>query len=149
MSYQEKNIALSLLAFVILVIIFYSRVSEMYAIGRFDGEAGLILLGKTGLAFIGVGIVAVVVLSVLYSVLYAAITGDSVQKEITDERDRMIERRGMQISGIVTGIGLVAAMIALALGQPAVPVFIGIVMAFGIAEFISAIARLAMYQLGW
>lgn len=149
MSYQEKNIALSLLAFIILVIFFYPRVGEMYATGQFSGEAGLILLGKTGLVFIGVGVVAVVVLSVLHGVLFAAITGDCVQSEITDERDRMIERRGMQISGIVTGIGLVCAMIALALGQGAVPVLIGIVAAFGIAEFISAIARLAMYQLGW
>lgn len=149
MSHQEKNIVVSLFAFIVTFIFFYARVSEMYGAGRFEGDAGLILLGKTGLAFIGVGIIAVVVLLILYHILYAAITGDSVQKEITDERDRMIERRGMQISGVIAGMGLVAAMIALALGYGAVPVFIGIVAAFAAAEFISAIARLTMYQLGW
>ena len=60
MSFQEKSLFAAMIALVILLVVFFPKVSLMYQTGRFDGAEGLILLGKTGLVFVIVGIVAVV-----------------------------------------------------------------------------------------
>jgi len=149
MSFQEKNLFASILALIITLVIFYPRVMEMYSMGRFEGEDGLILLGKTGLIFIGVGILALIASLVALSVLYKAITGESQAMNLVDERDQLIERRGMQISNIVTGIGFVSAMVALTVGITAVPVLFIFALAYVIAELSAGLAKIAMYRLGW
>ncbi len=147
MSYQEKNITASLVALIIVLAAFYSRVSTMYLGGRFDGPEGLILLGKTGLVLIGVSILAVIAATIVLSIVYATITGDAKPSEVVDERDRLIERRGAQISDIATGFGFIGAMVALVSGMAAVPVFFIIALSFFGGELIAGHAKLTTYRL--
>lgn len=149
MSFQEKTIIASALAILIVLAIFYPRVQASYSLGEFNGPEGLMLLGKTGLYFIGASIIANITLIILLTILQAILTGGEKPNELVDERDKIIERRGMQIFGIVSGMGIIAAMVALTVGYAAVPVFFIIILGFALAEFISSIAKLAMFRLGW
>lgn len=149
MSFQEKNIVASIVTMLLVLAIFYPRVQAIYHSGQFDGPEGLILLGKTGLYFVGASVIGNISALILLNVLHVAMTGDSSPSSLVDERDKMIERRGMQIFGAVVGIGIVSAMIALALGVAAVPVFFIILLSFALAELVSGFAKMAMFRLGW
>lgn len=148
MSHQEKIIISSFIALAITLGIFTLRVSDMFAAGRFDGAEGLILLGKTGLIFMGASVVVVIAVNIMFSILHAIITQNPKPSFVIDERDRYIERRGMQVSSVISGIGMIAGMIGLMQGYGAVPVFFLLVLACALGELISSLARLAMYRLG-
>ncbi len=149
MSFQEKNVVASMLTMLLVLAIFYPRIQASYHLGQFDGPEGLIFLGKTGLYFVGASVIGNISALILLNILHAAITGDNSPSSLVDERDKMVERRGMQIFGVVVGIGIISAMIALALGVAAVPAFFIILLSFALAELISGCAKIAMFRLGW
>jgi len=148
MSFQEKNIVASLIAMSLVLGVFYSRIQGLYQSGQFDGAEGLVLLGKNGLYFFGAIIVANVVLLILLSILHAVVTGGEMPDDMVDERDKMIERRGMQIFGAVVAVGIIGAMLALSFGVAAVPAFLIILLSLAFGELISGFAKLAMFRLG-
>ncbi len=149
MSYQEKSIAAAMIAVIVLLAIVAPRIAEMYSAGRFEGPEGLVLLGKTGLVFAGIGVAAVIISTILLSIVHAVITGEGKQSFLIDERDLQIELRGKRVSDIVTGTGFFASMLALTFGVSAVPVFFMIALSFAAGEFVAGLAKLAMYRLGW
>jgi len=148
MSFQEKNIVASLIAMSLVLLTFYPRAQGIYLSGQFDGAEGLVLLGKNGLYFFGAAIVANVVTLILLYILHAVFTGGETLSDMVDERDKMIERRGMQIFGAVAAIGIISAMLALSFGVAAVPAFFIILLSLAFGELISGVAKLAMFRLG-
>ncbi|MHA1128230.1 MAG: hypothetical protein ACTSRN_04665 [Alphaproteobacteria bacterium] len=148
MSFQEKNIVASLIAMTLVLLVFYPRIQGIYQSGQFDGAEGLVLLGKNGLYFFGAVIVANVVTLVLLYILHAVFTGGETLSDMVDERDKMIERRGMQIFGACVAVGIISAMLALTFGVAAVPVFFIILLSLAFGELISGVAKLAMFRLG-
>ncbi|MHA1128352.1 MAG: hypothetical protein ACTSRN_05300 [Alphaproteobacteria bacterium] len=148
MSFQEKNIVASLIAMWLVLLIFYPRVQDLYLSGQFDGAEGLVLLGKNGLYFFGAIIIANIVMLILLFILHAVFTGGEMPDDRVDERDKMIERRGMQIFGAVVAIGIISAMLALSFGVAAVPAFFIILLSLAFGELISGVAKLAMFRLG-
>ena len=149
MSFQEKNIVASLIAMSLVLFIFYQRTQDMYFAGQFDGAEGLALLGKNGLYFFGAIIVANIVTLILLFILHAVFTGGEELNDMVDERDKMIERRGMQIFGAVVAVGIISAMLALSFGVAAVPAFFIILLSLAFGELISGFAKLAMFRMGW
>jgi len=148
MSFQEKNIVASLIAMSFVLLIFYPRTQGLYLSGQFEGAEGLALLGKNGLYFFGTIIVANIVMLILLFILHAVVTGGETLSDMVDERDKMIERRGMQIFGAVVAIGIISAMLALSFGVAAVPAFFIILLSLAFGELISGVAKLAMFRLG-
>ncbi|HGG05575.1 MAG TPA: hypothetical protein ENK28_08955 [Aliiroseovarius sp.] len=149
MSYQEKSIVASMIAVIALMALLAPRIAAMYAAGDFEGADGLVLLGKTGLVFAGIGVVAVIISTILLSIVHAVLTGEGKQSFLIDERDLQIELRGKRVSDIVTGTGFFASMLALTFGYDAVTVFFMIALSFAAGEFVAGLAKLAMYRLGW
>ncbi len=148
MSFQEKNIVASLIAMSLVLVVFYPRIQSIYLSGQFDGADGLVLLGKNGLYFFGALIVANIVMLIALFILHAVFTGGDTLSDMVDERDKMIERRGMQIFGAIVAMGIIAAMLALAFGVAAVPAFFIILLSLAIGELVSGFAKLAMFRLG-
>ena len=150
MSFQEKNVVASMLTMLLVLAVFHPRIQANYHLGQFDGPAGLITLGKTGLYFVAASVIGNISALILLNILHAAITGDNAPSSLVDEHDKMVGRRGTQIFGAVAGIGLISAMSApLALGGAAVPVFSIILLSFALAELASGFAKTTMFRLGW
>jgi len=147
MSAQEKSILASLFAFFITAAGFYPSVSGKYAAGKFDGAEGMVLLGKTGLAFVGIAIAMIIISMILLSIIFAIITQEAKPSFVVDERDHLIEKRGMQISGYLTGAAVISGLIALALGKTATFVLVLILASYVLAELIGSVARLVMYRM--
>ncbi len=116
MNFEVKNIYAGFASTVIIFTIYFSTVTGMYAEGRFEGPEGMALLGKAILALMAGGIVVHIGMTILANIVFAIVQNDPKPSFVVDERDKLIELRGLRVSYYVFGGGFVAAMAALALG---------------------------------
>ena len=113
------------------------------------------------LIFIGIGVVAAIIIQIAYHIAFAIgmaikeqVRDDKTIKRIfdsetaEDERDKMITLKSSHTSHSVTGIGFVAALIALALGVSAVMALHIILGAVAFGQTVGGILDIYFYEKG-
>lgn len=123
MPFGYKSIWIQLLTELVVIAWFANRFWGQYSAGLFDGPAGLVALGKLVLWFMAATIVAMIAAHVIGIIVLAIAEGGSEPDTTTDERDRAIEARGDRVSNAVGGLGFLAGIVVMALGQ-SIPVVI-------------------------
>ena len=147
MTYQEKGIAIALSILVLMYGIYGVALYQMFQDGRFAAADATSLLGKSILALMAAIFVITLVVRIGMTVV-EAIAAREARPVIADERDKLIELRGLRISHFVFAGGFVLAMIALALGQPPFVVINIIIFALGTGEALGSIGQLYLYRQG-
>ncbi len=164
MSYHEKRTIASIISSA-LVLAAYC----IYAFGR--NNAGAVAAGDlkfwagTMLIFIGAGIVAAIIIQILFHILLSisiaatkAIRNESVDDKaieksinaemVEDEMDKLIELKSTRIGFISAGIGFAAALIALVIGySPVVMLNIMFISFFG-GAVLEGFTQLYYYRRG-
>ncbi len=149
MNFEVKNTYAGLASSVLIFLVYYTVVSGMYGEGRFEGAAGLALLGKAILALMAGGIIVHIVMLILANILFAILQNDPKPSFVVDERDKLIELRGLRVSYYVFGAGYVVSMIALATGLGAFGVF-NLLLAFcALSAWAEALLKLFLYHRGF
>jgi hypothetical protein len=164
MSYQEKRTITSIITGT-LVLAAYC----IYAFGRDHSVAlarGELKFWATSmLIFIGVGIVASIIIQIIFHILLSvsiAVTKkiqdqNCEDKEIErsigaemveDEMDRLIELRSTRVGFILAGIGFVAALVLLALGYSPVVMLNVVFFSFSGGSLLEGFAQLFFYRRG-
>lgn len=146
MSYLHRNIFASLFSMVLVYGVYCWHIIAMYQDGRFDGADATNLLGKSVLLLIVAAIVVTIITTILFNIVFSIATDDQKPSYVVDERDRLIELRGMRISEMVTGAGFVLAMVALAIGHASFLAFNIIVLAFASASVTEGVVKLFIYR---
>jgi len=149
MNFEVKNTYAGIASSVLIFAVYYLVVSGMYAEGRFEGAEGLALLGKAILMLMAGGIAVHIVMLILANIVFAIIHKDPKPSFVVDERDEMIELRGLRVSYYVFGAGYVISMIALALGLSAFGVFNLLLASCAISAWVEAVIRLVLYHRGF
>ncbi len=149
MSFEVKNTYAGLASTVVIFAVYYTVVSGMYGEGRFEGAAGLALLGKAILALMAGGIVVHIVMLILANILFAILQNDPKPSFVVDERDKLIELRGLRVSYYVFGAGYVVSMIALAMGLGAFGVFNLLLVFCALSAWVEALLKLFLYHRGF
>lgn len=164
MFYKVKRTIVSILTGVLLMAAYW-----IYAINKVQSGTvaadDLKFWATTMLIFIGIGIVAVIIIQIIFHILLSIAlavkqqvqTGKSDDKEIEkaleldmveDEMDKLIELKSMRVGFVIAGIGLVAALVSLVLNfSPAVMINI-IFASFYIGSLIEGITQLYYYKKG-
>ena len=96
-------------------------------------------------------IITTILTHIFAAIFHAVKTGDDDPKieDIEDERDKLINLKGTNISHIFSSIGVALSMLAFVLGQPALIMF-SLLIFFGIfAQIIGDISRLVIYRRGF
>jgi hypothetical protein len=162
MSYQEKKTVVSVCTG-ILVLAAYGiyALSSMPSVSPDDLKfwAGAILL------FIGIGIVASIVIQIVFHILLSighairekldngACDDKEIEKAIEqdmveDEMDKLISLKSMRIGFAVAGGGFVAALIAVVLNFSAAVMLNVMFVSFSISVIIEGITQLRFYKKG-
>ena len=149
MSYQEKSVIASLITTALAFGAYFIVVSGMHHDGRFEGAEATRQIGKVILIVIGASIVLNIVMQILTNILHAIVTNEQNPSFVVDERDKLIELRGLQLMLFVMGIGFVLSMIMLTIGQSAFISFNIIVFSFALGDVAGNIRRLFLYQRGF
>lgn len=149
MSFEERNavsgILVSLITWVIMLIVLLRK----SAAGQFDGTAGPQNWAQAVLWLILIGIALAIVMTVVFNIAYAVISGEKKPDFLRDERDTLIGLRGVQATLIVLSSGVVLAIIALAFGATVLTTLNIIFAACAISSFASEVTKLIYYRRGF
>jgi hypothetical protein len=148
MSFEERNAVSGILVSFVTWAIMLTVLIQKSNAGLFDGAAGLEYWARSVLWLILIGVGIAIVMTILFNIAYAIITGEKKPDFLHDERDTLIGLRGMQATVIVMTTGIIAAIIALAFGTTVLVVLNIIFAACALSSFASEVTKLVLYRRG-
>ena len=162
MSYQEKRTLLSIIISVLIVASY-----SIYAFGKAGMEHinDLQFWAKTILIFIGIGIVAMIILQIVFHILMAIskairqkMQNDEINEEeiertmrvetSEDEMDKMIELKSNRFGYTIMGLGFMAGLIAIAFGASAVAMLNILFFSTWAGSFVEGLMQIRYYRRG-
>jgi hypothetical protein len=149
MSFQEKNIAVSLASFSLILGFYLFRLWQLIQIARFDAPQIFRLWMIIIVASIVVTIVATILTQIGAGIIEAIKTNAKpVVEDITDERDKLIDLKGTKTTYTLSSLGTFLAMLTFALGQSPLVMFTLLILCGLLAQIIGDIVRLYFYRRG-
>ena len=150
MSFQQRNIAASLVNFVLILGFYLIRVFQMVQSGSLTPTNVFRLWGIT----IGLAIVVTIVLTILAHIGSGIVSAIQTQEEpviedIQDERDQLIDLRGTRITYIVFSVGVFLSMLTFVFSQPPLVMFSLLIFSGLLAQITGDISRLVLYRRGF
>jgi hypothetical protein len=151
MSFQEKNITVSLVNFSLILGFYLIRVFQMIQGGSFNSANVFRLWGIVIVLAIVVTIFATILTHILSAIIQAITTGEEDPKveDLEDERDKLIDLRGTKVTYFVSSVGVFLSMLTFALGQPPLVMFTLLIFFGVVAQIIGDISRLFLYRRGF
>ena len=149
MPQQERRVVVSLISALIVFAVYAYFMVGYYQDGRFDGPGAGSLIGKSTIALIVAGIVASIVLQIVFAIGHAVATKEH-ERILTDERDKAIDLKAMQIGYLTFSVGFLVSMIVLATEMASAPmVLIIIVVSMFASSVVGDVVKLALYRQGF
>ncbi len=162
MSYQEKKTIVSVVTGILLLAAYCIYAYVMAGMGAADG---IKTWATTMLIFVGIGIVASIVIQIVFLILLSVSIairkkirdGEVVDKEVEisiqremveDEMDKLIGLKSMRVAFTISGIGLIAALVSLVLGFSAAVMINILFISFLLGAIIEGITQLYYYRKG-
>jgi hypothetical protein len=151
MSFQEKNITVSLINFTLILGFFLIRVLQMIRNESFISTNIFRLWGIIIVLAVVLTILATILTHIVSAIIEAIKTGkeDPEIEDIEDERDRLIDLRGTKVTYFVSSIGAFLAMLTFVLGQSPLVMFTLLIFFGVVAQIIGDISRLVLYRRGF
>lgn len=148
MSSQERSAVVSFITSSLVFIGFSIYLWGLYRSGGLDGPDASAVVGKSVLWLVGISIALSIVAQILGTIIHAIVTREEPVM-VSDERDKLIELKGMQATLVLFSIGYLGAMAALAFEVAPYQVFLIIISSMFIASIIGDLTRLIIYRLGF
>lgn len=150
MSFQQKNIIASLSTFTIILAFYLIRVLQMVQAESFNSTNLFRLWGI--IAFLAVG--GTILLSILTHIAGGIVhkirtNEDPHIEDIQDERDQMIELKGIRVAYTFSSIGVALSMLTFVFGQPPLVMFSALIFFGVLAQIVADIWRLNLYRNGY
>jgi hypothetical protein len=151
MSFQQKNVTVSLVNFSLILGIFLFRVFQMIRGESFTSTNVFRLWGIVIALAVLVTIFATILTHILSAIIQAIKTGEENPKieDFEDERDRFIDLRGTKVTYLVSSIGAFLSMLTFVLGQPPLVMFTLLIFFGVVAQILGDISRLYLYRRGF
>jgi hypothetical protein len=150
MSYQEKNITVSLVTHLLIVGYYLVNLFQMQQAGGLVSTRVFSLWVIVIAAAIIVNIIGSILTNILLSIVHAIKTGtEQEERFIEDERDKLIGLKGVRASYITFSVGVLLAMLTFVFGQPPLVMFSLIIFFSIAAEIIGDISQIYLYRRGF
>ena len=151
MSFQQKNVTVSLVNFSLILGFFVVRVLQMIQGDSFNSENVFRLWGIVIALAVVVTIFATILTHIVSAIIHAIRTGEekSNVEDIEDERDKLIDLRGTKVTYLVASIGSFLSMLTFVLGQPPLVMFTSLIFFGVVAQILGDLLRLVLYRRGF
>lgn len=160
MSYQEKRTITSLASGVLVLGVYGIYVFSKLGQESFD-STNLAFWATTMLIFIGIGIVATIIIQIVFHILMAvsiaikerekdeAVITKTIEAEmVEDERDKLIELKSSRIGFAFAGFGFVLGLVFLAFGYSAALMVNVLFLSYSIGSLFEGLGSLRYYRKG-
>jgi len=149
MSYQEKNITVSLVNFTLILGFYLIRVFQMIQGGSFNPTNVFRLWGIVIILGIVVTILGTILTHIVLAIVQAIRTQtEPVEDYTSDERDKLIELKGSRIAYIMFSLGVFVSMLTFVFDTPPLVMFSLLILSSIIAEIIGGVSQLYFYRRG-
>jgi hypothetical protein len=103
------------------------------------------------IATIAFTIIGTILTHIISAIIQAIQTGEEDPKveDVQDERDQLIDLKGTRLTYIIFSLGVLAAMLSFAFGQPPLVMFTLLILAGILAQVAGDISRLVLYRRGF
>jgi hypothetical protein len=150
MSFQEKNVTVSLINFTLILGVYLLRVVQLIQSGSFNSSNVFRLWGIVIVLAVVVTVLATILTHVGSGILHAIKTKEEPNIEgIADERDRIINLRGTRVTYLISSIGSFISMLTFVFDQPPLVMFTLLIFFGVLAQIIGDISRLYLYRRGF
>jgi hypothetical protein len=150
MSFQEKNITVSLVNFTLILGFYLIRVFQMIQGGSFNSTNIFRLWGIIIALAIVVTILATIFTHIVSAIIHVIKTKEEPNiEDIQDERDNLIDSRGTKVTYTASSIGVALSMLTFVLGQPPLVMFTLLIFFGVLAQIIGDASRLYLYRRGF
>jgi len=151
MSFQQKNITVSLANFTLILGFYLIRVFQMIQGGSFNSANVFRLWGIIIVLAVVVTIFATILTHIVSAIIQAIKTGEQKPdvEDIQDERDQLIDLRGTKLTYLVSSIGAFLSMLTFILGQPPLVMFTLLIFFGVLAQVLGDVLRLVLYRRGF
>lgn len=150
MSFQEKNIAVSLTTFTIILGFYLLRVFQMVQSESFTSTNVFRLWGIIALLAVIGTIIATIFTHILGAIVHEIKTNEEPHiEDIQDERDQMIELKGVRVAYTFSSIGVALSMLTYVLGHPPLVMFTLLIFFGVLAQVVADIWKLSLYRKGF
>jgi len=150
MSFQEKNITVTLVNFTLILGFYLIRVFQMIQAGSFNSTNVFRLWGIIIALAIVVTILATILTHIFSNIILVIKTKEEPHiEDIQDERDNLIDLRGTKVTYTASSIGVALSMLTFVFGQPPLVMFTLLIFFGVLAQIIGDISRLYLYRRGF
>ena len=150
MSFQQKNISVSLVNFSLILVYFLISIFMMVQDGSFLAPNLFRLWGITIVLAIVVTIIGTILTHIVSTMIEAIRTKEEPTVEGTaDERDEVIDLRGTKITYMASSTGVLLSMLTFVFGQPPLVMFSALIFFGIVAQIIGDVFRLYLYRRGF
>ncbi len=147
MSYQERQNIVNMISGLLITAIYAWIIYQLQVQGRIDLTEDYKAWGIVFLIFIGVSIVARIIILIIFHIINAIAKRDE-EIPAEDERDKLIKLKSTRNSYVVFGSGFTMSIIALAVGMPVYWMFIAFVITGLISEIVDNSSQIYYYRKG-
>jgi len=135
MSYEEKENIVNIFSSLFISIGYAIIIYQKHLQGQFDLTTDFSTWGIIFLIFMGVSIVARIIIYIIFHIINTIATGKE-EKEVSDERGKLIKLKATRNTYYAFSAGIMLAIIALAIGMPVYGIFIAFIVSSVISELI-------------
>jgi hypothetical protein len=147
MTYQEKKSIVNIISSLLIIIIYALIIYQRHQLGRFDLTVDYSKWGIIFLVFVGVSIVARIIIYIIFHIINAIVTREE-DIPVTDERDKIIELKATRNAYRAFSIGFVLSVISLAIGMPVYGIIIAFFVCCVLGEIVENSSQIYYYRKG-
>ncbi len=148
MSYHEKRAIVNMFTSVLVTVSYSVYLYVRYLAGGGEFANAPRFWANAFLIFIPISIVANILVTIAFTIHYR-LTAHEEEPAITDERDKLIELKGSRIALYIFSIGVVLAMVTLAVGMPISVMFITIIYSGLLSSLVDELTQFILYRRGF
>jgi hypothetical protein len=151
MSFQQKNITVSLVNFLLILGFYVIRVTQLIRTESFTLDKIIWVWIIIAVMAIVVTIIGTILTHIISTIIEAVRTGNENPQveDVQDERDELIDLKGTRVTHTVYSLSVFLAMLAFAFGKPALVMFTLLILCGIIAQIAGDIFRLRLYRKGF
>jgi hypothetical protein len=149
MSYEEKNITVSLVSHLLIAVYYVISWFQMYQAGELVANRLFGLWAIVIVANMAVNIIASILTNILLTILEAIQSRKYEEPQfIADERDELIGLKGTRLSYIVYSIGVLISILIFAFGHPPLMMVSLIIFSGVLGQIAGDLLRIRLYRRG-
>jgi len=147
MSYHEKENIVNIFSGIVVAAILWSAVYQRHLDGRFDLTEDFQAWGFAFLVFMGVSIVARIIIYIVFHIFNAIATRED-RVPVEDEMIKLIKLKGIRNSYYVFSSGFVLSILGLAIGMQVFWIFVIFIISGLLSEIIDNVTQLYFHRKG-